>query len=42
MKTLHIKEKNVQIENSDFEGGVVDYDRKKNKKFFLLTSLNMI
>lgn len=31
MKPLHITEKSVQIENSDFEGGVVDYDRWKIK-----------
>ena len=26
-ETLHITEKSVQMENSDSEGGVVDYDR---------------
>ena len=33
MKPLHITEKSVQIENSDFEGGGVDYGRWKNQKF---------
>ncbi len=27
VKLLHITEKSIQMENSDSEGGLVDYDR---------------